>query len=75
MDYVAEIQKLKKEKDIENGTNEITTQTENYLNNLSGGEPLTKQEENYFGTKLESDWRSNDLAIVQKMMIAYKNKF
>ncbi|QOW09826.1 hypothetical protein Q73A0000_05330 [Kaistella flava (ex Peng et al. 2021)] len=26
-------------------------------------------------TKLESDWRSNDLAIAQKMMIEYKNKF
>ena len=26
-------------------------------------------------TKLESDWKSNDLAIAQKMMIEYKNKF
>ncbi len=38
------------------GQVDVTESTENYLNNLSGGEPLSKQEKNFFEPRIDSDF-------------------
>ncbi|SFQ47501.1 eCIS core domain-containing protein [Parafilimonas terrae] len=35
---------------------EVSEETENYINTLSGGEPLSKQEKNFFEPRIDSDF-------------------